>query len=555
MSIAALMKKRPLGSVAALTAPPSKAPAVAAGRAAPQGAVNRSGTGVGASAAPAPVPGAGVKTKIPDPGPNSQPIQETNPLGHDAYGNPVRPQAPALRPPAPLQPQGRARPQMPQAQAGRAVASSAPFAAATQTPQANPFGPMPGQQQAAPLAPAAQPPDANQAAMKPQALQAGPYNSQDPNHDLNPFTGDKPWQGAVDATQNAAESAAGAAGNQFQKTLEGILQMLFGGGGGGGGAGGATSNNQNNPPAFGGFGNDPAHMGGMGGTRGGHGDPFPGASSIFGGAMGGDSRINPGLSRGGAPVTDFNGGGQVGGASGFMPAPKPGVFGQNMSAGGAGTSGLGVQQGQAPRAGGLGQAQAQQGVGASNWNNPNPQANSGGGIGGFLSGPADFMSSVDIDRLKKYVGSYNDLNRGALDELSGSEADWNQAGQTGLYSQQGAREQGQRAIDRGQQQALMEINSRRARGGQTGTGAETGVYNSGIRANQDLESGLQSQLYGQEANRLGQLSNIRSQIANTLTHGSDADMQNLMDSFTSNKELFGAVMSMIPELADALIPG
>lgn len=567
----ALAKKKP-----PVLYPTGQQQLAAAGAAAPQAQVNKSGTGVGAQAAPPPVP---------------------SPLAQPAAQPAAAQQAPRALPQAAAAQQAIAAARPQQAPIRAPLAAVPQMSALGQAPVQQP---VPQAQLTAVGGGGGQPPQGQSRGFNLGGAVSDTWNklthmgSSDATQNSSGTAGEvKDPTGIVDETKKAIETGkdavTGAAEDAFgglagggMDFIQQLLKMLFGfdmsggcggshdqnndqnNGGGGTGGGGlphisGTWGAGGLSPTFGSTPNNPEHGSGYGG------EPYQGNGFGLNFASGGDpgtTVAQPGRLQG--PLGSIGLATKVGenhtptshGPASYRTAGVSG-WGGGGSGGGADGSGSGGGTDLTNSAG----YRFQPGSGnnnnsfANNWKDPNPHQGAGAGLADALSVPADWMSSEDIKRLKDYVGSYNDLNKGALDTLGASAGDFENAGQTGLYSQDQARQMGQRAIDRQQQQSLMDIASRRSRGAQTGTGGETGVYNAGIRANQDLENNLQSQFYTQENQRLQNLAGIRGQLANTMTHGSDADMQNLMDAFTSNKELFGAVMSMLPQLVDGIIPG
>lgn len=174
--------------------------------------------------------------------------------------------------------------------------------------------------------------------------------------------------------------------------------------------------------------------------------------------------------------------------------------------------------------------------------------------GGPLGAMADWMTSGDINRLKKNVGSFNDLNSEANNELRASIGDFNQAGVTGNYSRDAARQMTQQGIDRERAAAMRDFNSREARGGLTGTGATQGIHTAAMNAGKDAELQLQNRAFQEEMGRLGQLNNARGNLAESLGAGSRIDMENILNNYTSNKELMGQLLGFIPELIGNVVP-
>lgn len=174
--------------------------------------------------------------------------------------------------------------------------------------------------------------------------------------------------------------------------------------------------------------------------------------------------------------------------------------------------------------------------------------------GGPLGEMADWMTSGDINRLKNNIGSFNDLNAEANTALKDNMRDFGMAGNIGNWSRDAARESANRQIDRGQQQSLRDLAAREARGGVSGTGARQGIAQAGINAQKDAELALNDRTFNDEMQRMGMLGNARNAYANQMSAGSRVDMENLLNNYTSNKELFGQMMGFIPDLIGNIIP-
>lgn len=269
----------------------------------------------------------------------------------------------------------------------------------------------------------------------------------------------------------------------------------------------------------------------------------------------------PGLS-GNNPVAGLSPLGQrmmaLGGA-GSVDQPQGNVQGQMAAqaprGGGGGDlpRGLAVNTMPARDSGAHGNIQARDaaaGAGAQNWADqqyPNAE-------GGPLGAMADWMTSGDINRLKKNIGSFNDMNSEALNALRAAEGDYGQAGVTGTYSRDAARQMSQNAIDRQYAQAQRDLEARDARGGVVGTGAAQGLARAAMEQGKDAELQLQNRAFQEEMGRLGALNNARGNLADQLSAGSRIDMENLLNNYTSNKELFGQLLGFIPELVGNVMP-
>lgn len=218
-----------------------------------------------------------------------------------------------------------------------------------------------------------------------------------------------------------------------------------------------------------------------------------------------------------------------------------------LNLGGAGTVG-GNQQGQT--AGNIAARDAGAGANAANM----PDTVYPNAKGGPLGEMADWMTSGDINRLKNNIGSFNDLNSEANTALKDNMRDFGMAGNIGNWSRDAARESANRQIDRGQQQSLRDLAAREARGGVSGTGARQGIAQAGINAQKDAELALNDRTFNDEMQRMGMLGNARNAYANQMSAGSRVDMENLLNNYTSNKELFGQMMGFIPDLIGNIIP-
>ena len=75
-----------------------------------------------------------------------------------------------------------------------------------------------------------------------------------------------------------------------------------------------------------------------------------------------------------------------------------------------------------------------------------------------------------------------------------------------------------------------------------------------MNAGKDAELQLQNRAFQEEMGRLGQLNNARGNLAESLGAGSRIDMENILNNYTSNKELMGQLLGFIPELIGNVVP-
>ena len=163
-----------------------------------------------------------------------------------------------------------------------------------------------------------------------------------------------------------------------------------------------------------------------------------------------------------------------------------------------------------------------------------------------ISTIANDMSQADMDRFKALFPEFNTANKEALDQLRQSVTDINGFG--GQAAEDAARAQMNTSVNSQRDAALRSMMAQQSRGGALGEGGDTGVANAAMQAMQQGERGLTQDAFGREAQRQGMLGNARGNLAQSLTGGTQTDYQNMLDQFTSNKELMQELLGAFGEI-------